>query len=236
MKKLILLIIVALCLITTATAIDNLGYFKYGECIDLIQICSNCTYNDITSVRFPNSTIALENVSMQQNGVEYNYTLCNTNATGEYTVNGKGDENGIVSVWAYKFNVTPNGQEVTTGKILSLLIILAIILIVFIILCFAFANAQNDWLKLALFGICYLALIYLFHFSSIISREYLNQATISDYLQLFVNVLWILVIPLCLYLICVIAVSSKEYFGQMKINKLEGSEQGAKFKLKWQIF
>lgn len=112
----------------TSAAIESLGTFEHNECINLIQTCSDCTYNNITSVIYPDSTQALGQVIMTQTGTVYNYSFCNTTILGTYLVNGIGDSSGDTD-WNYDFEVTPTGETANEyPTILYLLILCAIIM------------------------------------------------------------------------------------------------------------
>lgn len=111
MKKQIifcLLLISLLTLVSAATGV--LGTYQKDECIDLIQICDNCTYNNISSVIYPNLSIAESNLAMgSTDALYYNYTYCNTSVSGVYKVLGYGDDDGIRTPWAYEFTINPSG-------------------------------------------------------------------------------------------------------------------------------
>src|SRR3990167_9658863 len=83
-NKILLSLILSIFLISFASAaISNLGTFKQGTCVDLLQTCAFCTYNNITSVVYPNSTNAISGeIPMTKIGTSYNYTFCNTTALG----------------------------------------------------------------------------------------------------------------------------------------------------------
>jgi hypothetical protein len=91
--------------------VQSLPPVKQGECVLLPQSCATCSYNNISSVTYPNSTIALGQVQMIKNGNSYSYNFCNTTALGKYIVNGFGDPSGSVETWAYDFEVTTTGQQ-----------------------------------------------------------------------------------------------------------------------------
>lgn len=119
-----------LCLVSFACAEQqSLGIFKKGECINLIQVCSNCSYNNITSILYPNSTIALTNVEMTKQNTVYNYTFCSTNALGNYLVYGVGDDAGIITIWGYDLKITSDGfEEMNNSTITFIIIIIGLIL------------------------------------------------------------------------------------------------------------
>jgi len=56
----------------------SLGTFKRGSDVNLIQTCNNCTYCNITSASYPNSSNFLTNKVMTQDGTYFNFTLNST--------------------------------------------------------------------------------------------------------------------------------------------------------------
>jgi len=115
----------------TSAAISDLGTFKQNTNIRLIQICESCSYNNITSILAPDSTVIFSNLEMTADGSEYDYTLISnfTFHIGEYTVNGIGDLGGTDTTWNYKFEVTPSGFNNTLGLYFIFLIVLIAIII-----------------------------------------------------------------------------------------------------------
>lgn len=104
-----LLLLMSMFAVCAAT--DSLGTFKQNNCVNLLQLCSNCTFNNITFIFYPNSTNALSiEQEMTKNNTLYNYTFCNTKDIGTYLVNGYGDLNGLNTVWNYDFEITKSGS------------------------------------------------------------------------------------------------------------------------------
>jgi len=95
----------------TTDIIQSLPLVKQYDCVTLPQICGNCTYTNISSITYPNSSQAVGQVGMTKNGTEYNYLFCDTSTLGEYKVKGYYDKNGIVDVWNYPLEVTTTGQQ-----------------------------------------------------------------------------------------------------------------------------
>lgn len=131
MKKILLMLMLGLILISSASAeIQTLGTFKAGENITLIQICGSCTFNNITFILFPNSSIDISNsnVEMTKDGTFYSYIFNDsfTSDLGMYIVNGVGDIDGINTIWSYELQITPTGKEITTGN--SIITFLAVLL------------------------------------------------------------------------------------------------------------
>lgn len=131
MKKLLILML-GICLISFASAeIQTLGTFKIGTDVNLIQICANCTYNNITSVLSPTSQEVIGNFEMTRDGSVYNFTLSSGNLTviGEYIVSGIGDLDGTDTIWTYNFFMTPSGFANTYGFYIIILLISAVLII-----------------------------------------------------------------------------------------------------------
>ena len=120
MKKIIIFILLVLLVPIVSAEIQTLGTFKKGECVELQQTCANCTFVNISSVLYPNSTEALGEVLMTKNNTKYNHTFCNTNTSGEYIVNGFGDVDGTNTIFAYDFVVNPTGIPATESRTNSL--------------------------------------------------------------------------------------------------------------------
>lgn len=133
--KFLLFLIIGIFLINFVSASfgfgdgQSYGIFEKGSCINLIQTCNNCTYLNISSILYPNSSSAISNVAMTQTGTEYNYTFCDTNETGQYIVNGFGDPNNITEIWNYNFLITQNGLPDSGGIIAVTFIILLFIIL-----------------------------------------------------------------------------------------------------------
>ena len=135
--NLIIILCAALFIIPLVSATDSLGVYKQYECLQLVQVCSNCSMVNVTSVVYPDTTSALSQVAMQKTGTYYNYTFCKTTKLGEYTVTGFGDLDGTNEVFLYTFSITPaGGAENNT----TLFIILTIASIVLFVLAFVFKN------------------------------------------------------------------------------------------------
>jgi len=129
--KHILFIIFLLSLCSLGWAEEqSLGVFKQNNCINLIQICSNCTANYISSVIYPNSSIAETNLTMTKSGTEYRRTYCNTSILGTYLVYGFGDLDGVNQTWGYDFKITKYGirnEDTASGLPLMLFMLFMII-------------------------------------------------------------------------------------------------------------
>jgi len=146
MNKILLTLILGVFLISFASAeIQTLGTFPVNEEINLIQICSNCTFNNITYIFLPDSTLINFNIQMTKDGTFYNYTLNSGNVTqlGEYIINGIGDLDGVDTDWNYNLFVTTSGAErINEGEGFTLfsIILILIMTIIFFIIATIFVN------------------------------------------------------------------------------------------------
>jgi len=132
MKKLFTLMLMGIFLLSlTSAGIQDLGTFAQGDSIRLIQICSDCTFNNITSIIDPNSQELIGIKPMTRTGSVYNFTLeaTNTSEMGDYIVNGIGDDGGTDDIWNYKFTITADGQPFQAFPNQFVIIALAILLI-----------------------------------------------------------------------------------------------------------
>lgn len=104
--------------------IKDFGISKQNFPAKLIIQCDNCTYMNITSITYPNKTIAQSNLRTTKSGTEYNYTFTLTNLVGDYVIRYEGDLDGITTTGAGLLLVTPNGDIVDTGSGIMYLVIL----------------------------------------------------------------------------------------------------------------
>lgn len=140
-KQLILGILVAICtlmivgLASTALASaqqqESLGSFDQYSCVNIKQICANCTYVNITSITSPiNNSQVLGQVEMTQDGTEYSYEFCDTSALGQYIVNWKANPDGITTIGNFDF-------QIDSGSALLFLIIMGVAIVTLMIGFFA---------------------------------------------------------------------------------------------------
>jgi len=132
----ILLVILLIMVINIPLLIaeqETLGNFKIGECINLRQSCSNCSYSNISQIIAPDSSTVLTEVIMQKIGNDYNYTWCDADQNGEYIIVGFSNVDGIKTSWAYNLFVTPTGvlqESFFENSVLLILLALAMIIMV----------------------------------------------------------------------------------------------------------
>ena len=140
-KKLFLFVIIVFFLTSFITSSssdkrESLGIFEKGNDIELIQLCSDganlCASCNISSIKYPNSTIIISDQEMTKRVADFNYTLISnyTQTTGEYKVNGVCTSGADTQVWNYYFEVTNNGNETPEGVVIVLFVLLFILITV----------------------------------------------------------------------------------------------------------
>jgi hypothetical protein len=113
-KKVVILVIAFILLLSQIypiLAIPTLGVFKVNTCVELKQTCANCSFVNVTTIIFPDSSTATINAEMTKSGSDFNYTFCNNTMLGNYIVNGIGDPQGVLTIYAYDYSITTTGND-----------------------------------------------------------------------------------------------------------------------------
>lgn len=123
----ILGIVLTLVLIQNASAI--LGTFVKESDIDLIQTCNNCTYCNISSVKYPNGTNIFTNQAMTKDETYYNFTLNSsyTKDIGTYKYYYNCGNEIEKATGGIIFEVTLSGDETPEGISYILAVVIIII-------------------------------------------------------------------------------------------------------------
>lgn len=155
-KFILLFVLIIVSSFGVYAQLQSYGAFVRGTDVPVLQI-ANTSYCNITTIRFPNLTVIVHNISMAKSGLEFSYLLKggNTSTIGTYLVNGECD----TTVWAYTFDVTNTGFSVETmGNNIIMMVFLFIMAIIFFIIGLQFDNKR--WvIKTALFIIALIIMI-----------------------------------------------------------------------------
>ena len=127
----------------------SLGVYKQDECINIRTILNTSSVN-ISTITYPNSTIALSNQNMSKTVYTFNYLFCSTHEIGTY-IYDYFDAEG--NVYVNDFKITLTGTEQTSAQATGSLGFL--ILMVFLMIFFG-------WLGLTLVKNSYLWVIGIF--------------------------------------------------------------------------
>jgi len=138
-NKLLLIMLLGLFLIGNVFALDNLGTFKVGDSVRISQVCNDATYITLSSITFPNSSTAIEQINMTSLGSgEFYYNFLNTSTVGRYDVRGISD--GCENTFATYFEITPSGF--VGSNVISFAIWFLFIISIILFLAFLFVNAK----------------------------------------------------------------------------------------------
>lgn len=212
-KRLLTSIILFVFLVTLVNAeVKFLGTFERDVCVDLKQTCSNCTFVNISSVAYPNSTKAITNVEMDKDGTDYIFKFCNTSVSGEYLVNTVGDVDGIITAPPpYAFGINLMGEELTEAKATLYVVLLIATLLVFGLTIwgasvFPFEDKRdadgyilelNDfkYLKIFMWLLAYLELLFLMLLMRNLSGGFLIAGGFYQLFNVIFNILLVLLLP-----------------------------------------
>jgi hypothetical protein len=108
---------------------SNLGTMKMNTCFDLYQTCDDCSYVNLTSIKYPDGTTDILNLGMTKTNQNFNYSFCNTTAIGDYTYTTCGDKDGVYTCEVIGFSVSPSGFVGTLGFYILILVLSAGVII-----------------------------------------------------------------------------------------------------------
>ena len=218
-KKLLVFLFLGIFLINlvSAESRNSIGVFRQGDCVELIQTCADCTYVKISSVSYPNSTKALELVTMTKTGTFYNYTFCDTSNLGIYKVDGYGDELAVDTVFSYTFEITYSGKNISSAQGILYIILFVVIFLTFIITIFGINklpryNQQDEegrilsisylkYLRPVLWFFEWMVIIGILYVSSNIAFAYLNEQLFAQILFTFFRIAFISLIVVIFFII-----------------------------------
>jgi len=177
----------------------TLGTVEKGSDISLMQTCGNCSFNNISYIVYPNKTIEILNIAMTKNGVSFYYDSGDayTQDFGKHDICGFGDVSGVITTWCYDYFVTPNGEEVSSGKSIFYIGLLAVLIFFMVLGIYAFVSFDGLLSRVGMFGISYLILIAITFVGWNMANDFLTSAPfIASFLRILFFVLTIGVLPL----------------------------------------
>jgi len=134
MKKIIICLVLGIFLLAGASALDSQGTFKQNDCVNISQTCATCTYVNISSISNKDDSNLISNVAMTSFGNgEWRYEFCNTSTLGRYDVKGIGDVNGVDTSFAVYFDITYNGDSISSSQATLYAVLLFVLIFVFVI-------------------------------------------------------------------------------------------------------
>ncbi len=145
--KSIFVILLLLIVVTNASALDVLKPATFNESYTIIQVCASCTFINITVST--SGGIVESNVAMVNNGSGNWFHVITPVVSSRHDVTGVGDKEGIDSVFATYFDVTPSGKVASTGdailySLFTTISFLWICLLSFFIITIPSSNEKDD--------------------------------------------------------------------------------------------
>jgi len=157
-KKLFFILMLGILFISLTSAYD-LGAVKKDGCADLYQHCSDCSFVNVTSIKYPNQTIIYLNIGMDKNGYDFTYNYCNNNQSGDYFYTVCGDPTNKDPCKTYSYVVTESGVEITQQRSSSSIALLGILFLLLLVSLYALFTVENYIGKFALYWASHLLFI-----------------------------------------------------------------------------
>jgi hypothetical protein len=179
MKKTMFLLFFLLFITSYVSAeVQTLPPVERGQCIELTQTCSNCTYVNFTSMVYPNKTQSIVGIGMTTfNNINYNATFCDTNSLGDYIVTTCGDIDGGFECVDFDFPVTPSGADpIGSGQGTILLAVMFIILALAIIFLLMGFSSEAIFVKIAMVVLGFVMILILILYTLLVLNESIAQS------------------------------------------------------------
>ncbi|KKN21511.1 hypothetical protein LCGC14_0924760 [marine sediment metagenome] len=129
MKKILLILLLGMFLISSISAIDDQGTGTQGQNFTLVQTCDDATYITLSTLQFPNRSVLSINTNMTSIGggaFQFNFTNI---VLGRHDVTGISD--GCTKTFATFFEVTPTGSIIEKPEASFYFIIVFSVLLLF---------------------------------------------------------------------------------------------------------
>lgn len=121
---------------------ESLGVFKVGQNVRIVQVCDDATWVNISSISYPNGSIAASGIKMVPIGSgEFYYNFSNTAQLGRYDVRGISD--GCEKTFTFYFEVTYTGDLVTSEQMTVYIIALIFLVLLALALVFIINKLPN---------------------------------------------------------------------------------------------
>ena len=192
-------------LIGNVLALDSITK-QQGDNVILIQTCSDASSINISSIAYPNSSIAVSDIQMTNlNNGDFRYDFNLTNETGTYDI--RGISNGCERTFAIHLDITPNGKPTPSGAVIVFfnflfIVIVAGLLSLLLYTVFHFIALDFDARDLIMNISSYFTVFAIY----ILSREYLGNKFINDFMIFLIDVgaLATVVLPIIAFVVCFI--------------------------------
>lgn len=217
-----LIAMIFLVLPMASATISDFGIHKQGTNITLYQVCSNCTYNNITVIT-PNSSIVVSNELMLKADYQYTYILnaSKTLELGQYKVHGMGDDNGIATFWSYTFDITKTGFSSQNTNFMLLLIALFVTIAILLTIAFILGEGHAI-ISIAFAGIGFFLLNVVLQVANMaVSNNYIDSG-MTGMIETVQKLLTWMDYALIVYIIVYVMIKVISGYGQRKQEAIEG--------------
>ena len=231
--KILAFLLAFIFLIAGASAAGTLPPVKQGDCAQLIETCGNCTFVNITTIRYSNQTLQVFNQPMTQTSPgSYNYSICSTAGLRELIYMTIKDPDGIRESQSVTIPITPTGFEQTTAQSIMYFLIGMLMFCIFLVslyftITLPFKNERNSetrvirvnykkYGKMFSFIMAYLSFVVLTYFAWNISFGFLYFDSMSRFFEALFNMLFRF---LWLIILLYIFIGFLYYFRDRKIEK-----------------
>jgi len=209
MKKAMLFIFLIAILIIPVFALSDQDCTKFTDPVeknvsmDLIQVCTACTYVNLVSIELPNGTSVFYNTAMVENDIHYSLAY-SPQYEGRYYFSVKGDKDGSVETECFYFDVTNNGRPSPSGGTINLFVIIFLIVVgsmLGLLLYTIFHLIQWDFdAKDLIFNV---SLYFVIFAAYILSKTYLGNSFVDEFLVWLIGVgaLTMVILPIIAFFI-----------------------------------
>lgn len=222
-------IIIFLAVLLTLSFLSATNYYKINSCVD-INIISNASSINISSLEYPNSSIAIKDKNITKTGIHlFSYSFCNTTDIGIYNY-GYYDEAGNTYYDFFIINYT--GTEFTTAQAILYIIFLAGAIFLFVLMIvgavrFPWKNNRGNegeiisinnfkYVKILFIALSYVALMFIFGLLRGITAFYIPEIGVD---KLFNWVYWLMLSFLWPLIIIFFVIGIVNYLTDKKLMK-----------------
>ena len=213
-----IILILGMLLISSTTALEDLGEFDLNQCVRIPQTCASCSFVNISTISIPNSTAAVSNASMTNIGNgEWQFEFCDTSIRGRYDVRGQGDLDGNLTSFATFFHI---GKTSSTGESLLYIIFIVILFLLLLLLLYLIAilpssNEKDDqgtpiritflkYMRIGLIAITYGVIIIILNLLNGLAVQFTSltifAGTIGFLFEIMLRMAWIFTLIMVLWI------------------------------------
>jgi hypothetical protein len=235
--------LMGILLILIALPVSAQFVYTQGEVIDLKVPCSDdnqeCagTVTCNITVFNPDNVVMVNHQQMSQSGIYFNYSLNETNNTGLgvyevalYCIDSVDNDSDFTTL---TYTITPSGTlpSITQGILYAVLLLLSVFFLIFSSVTMVKINGNNEYdvggglikvnvnkyLKLGLFFLSYILLLFVSSLSWLVSKNFLFLTFASSILRTLFMTLLIMFFP-TFALVCILALV--KWIGDVRLEKM----------------